>query len=343
MARARDHCAGMNLVEAGAQLPKKTRNKCSTRNSTPADPACRCMARVWQSGSGHDQCTRTRVDGVDYCKSHAEKALEGVLACTVAPEGKNLATVPAKLRIGLWCGRVDEWQNGEEGIPPYKDTDGIIRIEWSSETMKARVAEQLEEGTARHAGERRPGSRKTKTPTTVDASRKRGAHRAASSTTAATTATATATAGKGRNSKAPKAASRKKLKVESSAVGSMSPASAHASASAPPQGPLTFPEHDLKSATLPTTLAPSTKKKTAQTDAATVPEMIATWDGKLQPTADVFKLFFSKVRALLPPLQFPFVLVTNVPILPHLDLDEQGNIFPRHSVHFFAVLFSATC
>jgi len=170
MAKAREHCDGMNLVEAVNKLPKKARTKRATRTATPADPSCRCMARVWQSGSGLDQCTRTRLDGADYCKSHAKKAVQGELACQVAPEGKSLANVPAKLRIGLWCGRVDEWQDGEEGIPPYKDSDGIIRIEWSSETMKARLVEELEEGTARHAGERRPRSRKTNTPTTVEAS-----------------------------------------------------------------------------------------------------------------------------------------------------------------------------
>ena len=165
--KAREHCSGLNLVDAVTKLPKKN-TKRSPRTTTPKDPACQCMARVWQSGSGLDQCARVRVDGQDYCKTHAKKAVIGVKACQVAPEGKGLAAVPAKMRIGLWCGRIDEWQDGEDGIPPYKDSDGIIRIEWSNETIKARIASELEQGTARHAGERRPRSRKSKTPTKVD-------------------------------------------------------------------------------------------------------------------------------------------------------------------------------
>ena len=167
---AREHCSGLNLVDAVSKLPKKSNKRSSSpkRAATPIDPTCQCMARVWQSGSGLDQCARGRIDGQDYCKTHAKKAMCGVTACQVEEEGKGLASVPAKLRIGLWCGRIDEWQDGEEGIPPYKDSDGIIRIEWSNETIKARIASELEEGTARHAGERRPRSRKSKTPTTLD-------------------------------------------------------------------------------------------------------------------------------------------------------------------------------
>ena len=170
MTKAREHCSGINLVEAVSKLPKKTKAKRATRTSTPVDPTCQCMARVWQSGSGHDQCTRRRLHGSEYCNSHAKKALQGVLACQVTPEGHNLAAVPAKMKIGLWCGRIDEWQGGKDGIPPYKDKEDIIRIEWSSEIMKTLIDKELEEGTARHAGERRPRSRKSKTPTTIDSS-----------------------------------------------------------------------------------------------------------------------------------------------------------------------------
>ena len=161
--KAREHCSGLNLLDTVSK-------KRYPLTKSPRDPAYRCMARVWQSGSGLDQCTRARIEGQDYCKSHAKKAAFGVAACQVATEGKGLATVPAKLRIGLWCGRIDEWQDGEEGIPPYKDGEAIIRIEWSNETIKARIAVELEEGTARHVGERRPRSLKSKTPTPVDSS-----------------------------------------------------------------------------------------------------------------------------------------------------------------------------
>ena len=35
MAKAREHCAGMNLVEAATKLPKKARTKRATRTTTP--------------------------------------------------------------------------------------------------------------------------------------------------------------------------------------------------------------------------------------------------------------------------------------------------------------------
>ena len=172
VAMAKEHCSGLNLVEATAKIPKKRGPK-KARTSTPRatpEPGCRCMARVWQSGSGHDQCAKSRVDG-DYCKAHAKKAAICPLAVQVADEGKNLAHVPAKLKIGLWCGRIDEFQDGREGIPPYKDSDGIIRIEWSSDEMRAVVEADIEAGTARFAGEgaKKTTRQKTKTPEPVQA------------------------------------------------------------------------------------------------------------------------------------------------------------------------------
>ena len=167
VAMAKKRCSGLNLVEATAKIPKKRGPKkasSSTPRATP-EPGCRCMARVWQSGSGHDQCAKSRADG-DYCKTHAKKAAICPLAVQVAAEGKNLAHVPAKLKIGLWCGRIDQFQDGQDGIPPYKDSDGIVRIEWSSDEMRAVVEADIEAGTARFAGEgaKKTTRRKAKTP-----------------------------------------------------------------------------------------------------------------------------------------------------------------------------------
>ena len=169
---AHDHCSGLSLVEAAAAIPKGKRGK-TKRTGSPAtrtalSPEERCMARVWQTGSGGDQCSRSRADG-DYCKSHGKKATIGELAIQVHPDSIGLAHVPASARLGLWCGRIDEYQDGEDGVPPYKDHEGIVRIEWTSDDMKARVAAEVDAGTARFAGGgEKKTKRKTKSPNTVD-------------------------------------------------------------------------------------------------------------------------------------------------------------------------------
>ena len=44
---------------------------------------------------------------------------------------------------GVSSRRIDQFQDGEDGVPPYKDATGIIRIEWTSDEMKTRVEEEL--------------------------------------------------------------------------------------------------------------------------------------------------------------------------------------------------------
>ena len=126
---ANDHCSGLSLVEAAAAIPKgkraKTKRAGTPTTRTAPSPEERCMARVWQTGSGCDQCSKSRADG-DYCKSHAKKATIGELAIQVHPDSIGLSHVPASARLGLWCGRIDEFQDGENGVPPYKDQEGCL-------------------------------------------------------------------------------------------------------------------------------------------------------------------------------------------------------------------------
>ena len=167
---ANDHCADVSVVDEVAALPKrkKTKKRAGTPRVAPG-PEERCMARVWQTGSGMDQCFKSRADG-DYCKSHAKKAIIGELAIQVHPDSQGLAHVPASARIGLWCGRIDEFQDGESGVPPYKDPNGVIRIEWTSDDMKARVASDVDAGTASFAaGGNKKTRRKTKKVPDADA------------------------------------------------------------------------------------------------------------------------------------------------------------------------------
>jgi hypothetical protein len=153
------------LLEAAAAISKGNRSSTkrmgtpSTRLVLPQED--RCMARVWRSGSGRDQCSKFRADG-DYCKSHAKESAIGERAIQVHPDSFDLAHVPGTDRVGLWTGRIDEFQDGEDGVPPYKDRDGIIRIQWTSEDMKARVAAEVDAGTARFADGGKRKERKTK-------------------------------------------------------------------------------------------------------------------------------------------------------------------------------------
>jgi len=173
---ANDHCSGLSLVEAAAAIPKgkraKTKRAGTPTTRTAPSPEERCMARVWQTGSGCDQCSKSRADG-DYCKSHAKKALVTEKACQLDTDCK---------KIGLFCGRIDQFdQCGGENCPPFKDASGVVRIEWSSDEMKALVSSQLETGEASlcqcgiggcawcatRSGAKK-SRRKTKSPQTVD-------------------------------------------------------------------------------------------------------------------------------------------------------------------------------
>ena len=97
----------------------------------------KCMARVWRTGSGNDQCLKNPISG-DYCSKHAKQATETEQPCQVNQYGK---------KRGLYCGRIDQYQDNRVGIPPYKSrgSDGNywIRIEWESDKMKYIVGDDV--------------------------------------------------------------------------------------------------------------------------------------------------------------------------------------------------------
>ena len=139
---AKDHCSGLNLVEATAKVPKKRGPKKTKATSTPRaapEAGCRCMARVWKSGSGFDQCTKSRADG-DYCKSHGKQAAITETACQVVNGKKS----------GLFLGRIDQFDADAPSLPPFKDQNGIIRIEWTSEEFVEVLESQREAGLAKN-------------------------------------------------------------------------------------------------------------------------------------------------------------------------------------------------
>ena len=109
-------------------------------SAVPADHE-RCCARTWGDGVENSRCTRKHVNGT-FCTTHAKQAAICCVPCTVDK------TNPSK-RLGLFMGRYDDWQDGKEGVFPFKDAEGLIRIDWASDDMKAIIAGEIKNGTAR--------------------------------------------------------------------------------------------------------------------------------------------------------------------------------------------------
>eukprot|EP01051_Picozoa_sp_SAG22_P023349 SAG22_NODE_5987_length_920_cov_2.576127_2_plen_159_part_00 len=84
----------------------------------------RCMARVWGSGSGNDQCKCARGEDTDYCSRHAKQAAICEEPCHLDENGK---------KKGLFCGRIDQF-HGNTDLAPFM-VGGEIRIEWNSLPM----------------------------------------------------------------------------------------------------------------------------------------------------------------------------------------------------------------
>jgi hypothetical protein len=139
----------LSLATEQAAKIKFPKRKNRIRNTV--EPENRCLARVWRTGSGDEQCSLQRGEnmGFDcYCKVHAKKA-----AVTEEPLQTD---VDGKSHVGLFMGRIDQ-------PLPWKDSSGLIRIEWKSDEHKALVAKEIQEKTAhRHADAKRGRPKKVK-------------------------------------------------------------------------------------------------------------------------------------------------------------------------------------
>jgi len=146
------HIEGIDADKCFAQAlqakPKRGKVTDGTRTRKKPDAADQCQARIWGDGSGHNRCSFKCVDG-DFCKKHGKQAVVTSEPCQ-NDEGGG--------KIGLHFGRYDSWQDGEDGVMPYKDSHGVIRIEWNSDEMKARVQGDLDADIATRA----PGSKSGK-------------------------------------------------------------------------------------------------------------------------------------------------------------------------------------
>ena len=141
------HSISVNLLE----LTTKKGNKKSIK--TPITKENRCMARVWGSGTGTDQCNCIKKDG-DYCTRHAKQAAICEQPCMLDDNGKKL---------GLFCGRIDQFQEGTT-LPPFA-VAGQIRIEWDSLEFKEAIDAGILNGTYKRTNKtgNKAKTKKTKT------------------------------------------------------------------------------------------------------------------------------------------------------------------------------------
>lgn len=95
------------------------------------EPEHRCCARVWGTGSGQDQCSKSKLDGSDYCKSHASKHAECSEPCQLDHTGK---------RLGLFCGDIRTPLVGTS-------TDGSWVVTWNDAELKTQMAAEKEAAT----------------------------------------------------------------------------------------------------------------------------------------------------------------------------------------------------
>jgi hypothetical protein len=149
------HSISVNLLELTTKKGNKIKNKSKNKKSikTPITKENRCMARVWGSGTGTDQCNCIKKDG-DYCTRHAKQAAICEQPCMLDDNGKKL---------GLFCGRIDQFQEGTT-LPPFA-VAGQIRIEWDSMEFKEAIDAGILNGTYKRTNKtgNKAKTKKTKT------------------------------------------------------------------------------------------------------------------------------------------------------------------------------------
>jgi len=97
----------------------------------------KCMARIWgKSGSGNEQCKCKQVDG-EYCKKHYKQAVVSEEPCIRDENG---------VKVGLFFGRIDRFQEDLYGIPPYKDRNNRIQIIWKNDDVATHIETDIENG-----------------------------------------------------------------------------------------------------------------------------------------------------------------------------------------------------
>ena len=143
-----------STLSINTEAPIKSKKvKSAPKPRKERDPEKRCQARVWGDGDGTAQCSfGAGVNGL--CTKHAKAEAECCVPCSVGSDGTK--------RLGLFYGRINQFQEGEPNIPPYKDTNGIVRIQWTSELMRRHISNKIQEGTCRLSKEPKTKATKAK-------------------------------------------------------------------------------------------------------------------------------------------------------------------------------------
>ena len=148
------HAASIDLKQVAKPKHKSTGK--ARKPKVPVTAENRCMARVWGNGSGANQCKCARVDGADYCSRHGKQAAISEIPCQLDDNGNKL---------GLFCGRIDQFQEGTT-LAPFM-IDGEIRIEWNSLEHKEAIVAGMENDTIRHR-KKKMNKKKKATATVVE-------------------------------------------------------------------------------------------------------------------------------------------------------------------------------
>jgi len=148
---ANAHAMSIDLKQV-AKPTRKSRGK-TRKPNVQITPENRCMARVWGSGDGNDQCKCARGDN-EYCSRHSKQASICNEPCQLDESGK---------KKGLFCGRIDQFQHGTT-LAPFMDGNEI-RIEWNSIEHKEAITKGIETDSIHH---RNKTKKSKKTPSVVE-------------------------------------------------------------------------------------------------------------------------------------------------------------------------------
>ena len=133
---ATEHASSIDLKQVAKPKRKSTKSR---KPKVPITAENRCMARVWGTGSGNDQCKCARGEKSDYCSRHGKQAAICEKACQVTENGKKL---------GLFCGRIDQFHE-QTNLAPFM-VGSEIRIEWNSLAHKEAICDGIENDTIHH-------------------------------------------------------------------------------------------------------------------------------------------------------------------------------------------------
>ena len=118
----------------GDSVPTKKQR----RKRSSSGPKFQCEARIWgKLHDGTERCSKRAVQN-GLCGGHAKQEAECAVPCTVNSDGSK--------RVGLYMGRINEFEEDEPNIPPYMDYDGYVRIHWNSDKMRKHIQEGLRVG-----------------------------------------------------------------------------------------------------------------------------------------------------------------------------------------------------